>query len=64
MDFDLQAEGADAVFNPVSGSLLVKGRSADGTPSCCPKHLDQVTFKWEGGRFVQQRFKRTLLAKR
>jgi hypothetical protein len=52
--FDSQAPGAGIAFDPKSGSLIIRARSKDGTPVCCPKFMDVVHFHWNGRKFEQQ----------
>lgn len=52
--FDSQAPGAGVTFDPKSGSLIIRARSKDGTPVCCPKFMDVVHFHWNGRKFEQQ----------
>ena len=49
---DEQALGAGAVFNPATRQLIVKLRSNDDSPHCCPKNLDLVHLKWTGNNFA------------
>lgn len=61
--FDAQAEGWGIEFAPETTTLEIRGRADDGTPHCCPKFLDVVTFNWSGGRFVQKSYKRVPIEK-
>jgi hypothetical protein len=39
-------------------SLTITARSDDGSPNCCAKNFDVVTYQWQGSKFVQQSYKR------
>ncbi|MFZ0639854.1 MAG: hypothetical protein WA020_05800 [Candidatus Acidiferrales bacterium] len=52
--FDSQAPGTGITFDAKSGNLIIRARSNDGTPSCCPEHIDVVHFHWNGRQFEQQ----------
>ena len=52
--FDLQAPGTGITFDVKSGNLILKARSNDGTPNCCPKYIDVVHFHWNGRQFEEQ----------
>lgn len=54
LTFDSQAPGAGVSFDPKSGNLVIRARSKDGTPVCCPKFMDVVHFHWNGRKFEQQ----------
>ncbi len=55
LSFDAQADGAGVKFDPATAKLVIKARSwSDGSPHCCPKNLDVVTFNWTPAGFSQQ----------
>jgi hypothetical protein len=56
--FDSHADGTGATFNEKSQTLTVTGRSDDGSPHCCARNLDVVTYRWQGSKFVQGQYKR------
>ena len=51
--YDAQVKGSGAKFDPATGKLTVTGRSNDGSPHCCPKNVDVVTYAWTPKGFVQ-----------
>jgi hypothetical protein len=51
IDLNMYAAGTGASFDETSRELLVKSRSNDGSPVCCPKHMDVVSFRWNGTLF-------------
>jgi hypothetical protein len=53
LSFDRQAPGTGASFDIASGRLVVKARSDDDSPHCCPENLDIVTYQWGGEQFEQ-----------
>jgi len=61
--YDLQAPGALDRFFPQSAVLTVLGRTADDSPHCCPKSLDEVTFDWTRNGFQVRSVQRLLLLK-
>jgi hypothetical protein len=56
--FDSHAAGTGAAFDEKSLSLTITARSDDGSPNCCAKNFDVVTYQWQGTKFVQQNYKR------
>ncbi len=56
--FDSHAAGTGATFDEKSLSLTITARSDDGSPNCCAKNFDVVTYQWQGSKFVQQSYKR------
>jgi hypothetical protein len=54
--FDSHAVGTGATFDEKSRTLRITGRSDDGSPNCCAKSFDAVTYQWQGDRFVQRDF--------
>jgi len=43
--FDSHAEGTGATFDEKSLTLTITGRSDDGSPNCCAKSFDVVTYQ-------------------
>jgi len=56
--FDSHAVGTGATFDKKSRVLSIIGRSDDGSPNCCAQNFDVVEFRWQGQKFIRQRFKR------
>jgi hypothetical protein len=56
--YDSHATGTGVRFDPNSLLLTIIGRSNDGSPNCCAKNLDLVTYRWQGPKFVQEQYKR------
>jgi len=56
--FDSHAAGTDPRLDKKSLTLTITGRSDDGSPNCCAKSFDVVTYQWQGDKFVQQSYKR------
>ncbi len=56
--FDAHAEGTSATFNERAFTLTVTGRSDDGSPACCARNLDVVTYQWQGSEFKQASYER------
>jgi len=52
--YDEQATGTGVEFNPGAGILIIRARSNDFSPHCCPKSLDAVTFQWTGKQFEEE----------
>ena len=52
--YDEQATGTGVEFNPSTGILIIRARSNDDSPHCCPKSLDAVTFQWTGKQFEEE----------
>jgi hypothetical protein len=61
ISYDLEAPGTLNRFYPDGGALVVLGRTADGSPHCCPKSLDEVTFDWNGKGFQVRSVQRLFL---
>jgi hypothetical protein len=53
-EYDLQAKGTGMDFNPKTGILIVRARTRDNTAHCCPKHIDIVTYRWNGKTFEEK----------
>lgn len=60
LEYDRQADTIGDKFDPKTGRLIVTARSDDGTPHCCPEHVDIVTFKWNGQSFTRVSVKTVL----
>lgn len=56
--FDSHAAGTGVKFNEKSLILTVTGRSDDGSPNCCAKNFEVVTYRWGRSKFVQKEYKR------
>jgi|SRR5450631_40605 len=56
--YDSHATGTGATFDEKSLTLTITGRSDDGSPNCCAKNFDVVTYQWQEGQFVQGSYKR------
>ena len=56
--FDFHAEGTAATFDAKSLTLTITGRSDDGSPNCCAKSFDVVTYGWQRRKFVQRGYER------
>jgi hypothetical protein len=56
--YDSHATGTGATFDEKSLTLTITGRSDDGSPNCCPKSFDVVTYRWQEGHFEQRSYKR------
>jgi hypothetical protein len=56
--FDAHADGTGATFNDRALALTVTGRSDDGSPACCARSLDVVTYQWRGNEFKQASYER------
>lgn len=52
--FDQQAPGAGVSFNAKPARLIIRARTNDDSPVCCPRSLDVVSFRWDGRQFKQQ----------
>jgi hypothetical protein len=52
--FDQQAPGAGVSFDSKTGRLIIRARTSDNTPACCPRSLDVVSFRWNGRQFTQE----------
>jgi len=58
INYDMHAPGTLYKFYPGTRVLIVLGRTADDSPHCCPKSLDEVTFGWNGKEFQAQSVQR------
>jgi hypothetical protein len=56
--FDSHAVGTGVTLDEKALNLTITGRSDDGSPNCCAKSFDVVTYRWQGTKFVQQGYKR------
>jgi hypothetical protein len=56
--FNSHAEGTGATFDEKSLTLTITGRSDDGSPNCCARNLDLVTYRWQGTEFNQASYER------
>lgn len=52
--FDQQAPGAGVSFDAKPARLIIRARTNDDSPVCCPRSLDVVSFRWDGRQFKQQ----------
>lgn len=51
--FDQQAPGAGVSFDAKTARLIIRARTNDDSPACCPRSLDVVSFRWNGREFTQ-----------
>lgn len=52
--FDRQAPGAGVSFDEKTGRLVIRARTNDDSPACCPRSLEVVSFHWNGRQFTQE----------
>lgn len=52
--FDQQAPGAGVSFDAKTGRLIIKARTNDDSPACCPRSLELISFRWNGREFKQE----------
>jgi hypothetical protein len=45
------ADGTGAWFDHDGQDLLIIARTDDGSPNCCPEHLDEARYHWDGSRY-------------
>lgn len=54
LTFDQQAPGAGVSFDTKTGRLIIKARTNDDSPACCPRSLELISFRWNGREFTQE----------